>query len=84
MKNNESIKIILQDLKTLYGLEFNANKSTLFFSKGASNKQHIADSLNINIGNLPTLYLDIPLSNNILKAMDFGWLMDKINKKSNH
>lgn len=53
-------------------------------SKGAQSKQQIADCLNIKIGNLPVLYLGVPLSNNMLKARDFGYLIDKINKKINH
>lgn len=40
--------------------------------------------LNISIGSLPVMYLGIPLSNNKLKARDFGPLIENIHKKFNH
>lgn len=70
--NAVSLQSIFQVLKSLTGLDINKNKSTLFFSKGANNKQQIANIPNINIGNLPIIYLGIPLSNNKLKARHYG------------
>lgn len=78
--NAESMKHIFLVWENVSGLNLNANKSTLFFSKKAKHKIQIANILNINIGNLPFIYLGIPLSYNKLKARDFGWLIDKINK----
>lgn len=79
-KNAECILHIFQIVKFSAGLDLNENKSALFFSKGGNHKQQIADILNITIGNIPVIYLGIPLFNK-LKAKDFGDLIDKINKK---
>lgn len=68
-------------MKILTGLDVNENKSTLFFSKGETIKQQIADALHFRMGNLPDIYLGIPLSNNKLQTRDFGYLIDKVNKK---
>lgn len=83
-KNAECIQYIFHDVHTITGLELDSRKSTLFFSKGARNKYQIAETLKLNIGSLPIIYLGIPLSKNKLRARDFGWLIDKINKKISH
>lgn len=80
--NAERIRHTLHSLKCFTGLD--VNESTVYFSKGAKQKQQIADILKVCIGSLPVLYLGIPLSDNILKARDFECLIDKINKKFNH
>lgn len=82
--NAEIIYHILQDMKFYSGLELNTEKSKIFFSKGAKFKQEIADIIKFKVDNLPIIYLGIPLSNISLKSRDFGWLIDKINKKFNH
>lgn len=82
IENAKSIHSTVQVLNTFTGLDINENKSTMFFSKGANNKQLISYILNIKCGSLPIIYLGIPLSSNKLKARDYGWLIDKINKKN--
>lgn len=82
--NFECITNTLHKLKHFTGLNVNENKSTFYFSKGATKKQQIVDILNVSVGNLPLMYLDISLSNNVLKARDFRRLIDKINKKIKH
>lgn len=84
IENAISIQEVFQRLQQFTGLEINERKSTLFFRKGAKSKQLISDMLNINSGNLPIIYLGIPLSSNKLKARDCGELIDKVNKKHNH
>jgi hypothetical protein len=84
VQNATCIKHVFQNLNNITGLELNPKKTTLFLSKGAINKNQIANTLNVSIGNLPIIYLGIPLSNNKLRARDFGELIDQINKKFNH
>jgi hypothetical protein len=79
--NAETIQQILQRVTNFTGLDINSGKSSVFFSKGAKCKQKIVDIIKIKPDNLPIKYLGIPLSNNTLKARDFGLLIDKINKK---
>lgn len=84
VQNAIGIEHVFQNLNNITELELNPKKSTLFLSKGATNKNQIANTFNIHIGNLPIIYLGIPLSNNKLRAKDFGGLIDQINKKFNH
>ena len=81
-KSAYAISSVMQRMHYLTGLEMNENKSCLYFSKGARNKQSIMDIIKIKSGHLPIIYLGIPLSHNKLKARDFGHLIDKINKKN--
>lgn len=76
----QAINRSMQMMQINAGLVMNENKSSMFFSKGTKDRQVINEIINVKNENLPIIHLGIPFLHNKLKAIDYGPLIDKINK----
>jgi len=76
-----TLNTLLEDVHLNTGLQINRSKSRLFFSKGCTNKDSLANSLGVSIGTMPLKYLGLPLTSVYPKAKHFVPLLDTTRRK---
>ncbi|XP_028120128.1 uncharacterized protein LOC114317571 [Camellia sinensis] len=78
----QSIKLGLEEFKSLSGLSPSPNKSHIFFSGcDVQLRNEILGVCNFSEGKLPVRYLGVPLVSTKLKAIDCDQLVERITKR---
>jgi len=77
-----NLKILLYCFEWLSGLKINYHKSeVLLFGYSQSDKERKANMLNCKLGELPVMYLGIPVSNKVLGIGAFQGLVNRMFKR---
>lgn len=77
-----SIKVILQLFESISGLKVNFYKSKLFgINMGERWLQQAANFLNCEVGNLPFIYLALPVGVNSSRKVTWQLVLDKIRNR---
>lgn len=74
----KTISRIIKGFTEFFGLQVNAAKSLVFFSKTCHHCQQFLEIVGFNEGNFPLKYLGVPIIGKELRIVDCNPLLDQL------